>query len=162
MLVGAALCAAPAVQAFMPANQNEDYEILLPRFNHLVHESFDRDMGVARVSEALSARYGGSWQVHSWNAQTGTARFVYGSGPALGLSVRSELELEAQARQVIADNPELFRADPQDLRLHATPYAMGKWVAHFQQTYHGVDVEGGRVLVSLSDDGRRARSLWEC
>ena len=45
----------------------------------------------------------------------------------------------------------MLRADLNNLRLTATPHAMGKWAAHYQQTYHGLDVWNAKVRIVISD-----------
>ncbi|MCP4548369.1 MAG: hypothetical protein GY835_18060, partial [bacterium] len=71
------LVAIPA-GAFQPVSQSE-YEILLPAWDQFGHASYDRDTGSFAVTNSLENRYGGEWRVHSWNAQTGTPHFVYGT-----------------------------------------------------------------------------------
>ncbi len=140
--------------AFTPADQNALYEIRLPEYDTLGGQSYGRDVGILETARALETRYGGRWSVYAWNNLSGTPRHVYGSSVQLAASVDDAAALESLARQVIATNAELLRADNAQLRLAATPHALGKWVAHFQQTWQGIDVEGARVRVAISDTGK--------
>ncbi len=147
------LAAGPA-GAFIPASQNDSYEIPLPAFDLFGHDGYDRDIGGIQAEHALAARYGGNWRVHSWNPQTGTPHFVYGTAPRLSASIADASALESLARQVIAGNAEVLGADLQNLRLTDTPHALGKWAVHYQQTYHGLDVWQSTVRLVFSDDGK--------
>ncbi len=145
--------AQPAI-AFQPANQNNDYEILLPQFDWQGHRDYSSDMERLQAERDLEDAYGGNWRVFSWNPRTGTPHYVYGTPVRMASQVTGASGLETLARAVIADHPELFRAAQTDLRVSGTPHALGKWVAHFQQTYHGLDIWEARALVAFSDDGR--------
>jgi Zn-dependent metalloprotease len=65
-----------------------------------------------------------------------------------------DADAERLARQVISQNADVLRANPRDLRLTATPYAAGKWAAHFQQTWNGLDVWDATVRILFSESGR--------
>ncbi|MCP4545632.1 MAG: hypothetical protein GY835_04085, partial [bacterium] len=138
--------------AFQPVSQSE-YEILLPAWDQFGHASYDRDAGSFAVTNSLENRYGGEWRVHSWNAQTGTPHFVYGTAAKVANGFSSRAGVESVARQVIADNMSILRATQTDLRLTETPHALGKWAAHFQQTYQGLDVWNSKVRLVFSDAG---------
>ena len=140
--------------AYQPMHQNDLYEIKLPEFSPLDQSAPDLVAAGEAVSAALETRYGGQWKVFSHNSHSRTPHYVYGSGTRYNKAVRGPADLEVAARQVITDNPTVFKADQTNLRLSATPHAKGKWVAHFQQTYHGIDVWEGKALVAFSDDGR--------
>ena len=155
LLVAASLTlVAVGASAFTPANQDAIYEIRLPDYDFIGHDSFDRDMGMQGVKQSLAARYGGRWSVYAWDGLSGTPRHVFGSSVQLASAVGSAEELDALSRQVIAANADVLRADLDNLRLESTPHALGKWVAHYQQTYHGIDVLGAQVRVAISDDGK--------
>ncbi|MCP4548370.1 MAG: T9SS type A sorting domain-containing protein, partial [bacterium] len=109
--------------------------------------------GSFAVTNSLENRYGGEWRVHSWNAQTGTPHFVYGTAAKVTNGFSSRAGVESVARQVIADNMGILRAKQADLRLTETPHALGKWAAHFQQTYQGLDVWNSKVRLVFSDAG---------
>lgn len=144
---------APA-HAFQPAEQNQNLEILLPAFDMEGVQSGARTAGSLSATNALTARYGGLWKVHSWNSLTNTARWVYGTSVPVTGTLRDGADVERAARQVIAGNTDVLHADASQLRLLRTPHAMGKWAAHFQQTWHGIDVEGGLVRIVFAEDGR--------
>ncbi|MBD3162738.1 MAG: T9SS type A sorting domain-containing protein [Candidatus Eisenbacteria bacterium] len=145
--------AAP-VGAFQPANQNEIYEIPLPAFDLEGVRSAARTAGELQAAGTLSERYGGNWRVHSWDSQTETPRWIYGTSVKMADAITGPADLERLARQVIIENQDLLRADASALRLTDTPHALGKWVAHFQQTYHGIDVWGAKVRILFSEDGK--------
>ncbi len=155
LLVAASLLlAAVSALAFTPASQNDLYEIRLPQHNFLTAQSYGRDVGMLETAQALEARYGGRWSVYAWNNLSDTPRHVYGTSVQLASSVSGPAALESLARQVIAANADVLRADGSQLRLDSTPHALGKWVAHFQQTFAGIDVEGAQVRVAISDTGK--------
>ncbi len=153
-LVALIFAATPPAPAFQPVTESQMYEIPLPEFYPLGESDAAFAADERSISQSLTSRYGGNWRVFSFNPQANTPRYVYGSGAKLAGAIGSPQTVEQLARQVIEDNPGLFRADPLNLELSATPHARGKWVAHFQQTYHGLEVWQGKALVAFSDDGR--------
>ncbi len=154
MLFAALLLVGGSAYAITAPDDYNDLDIKLPDFRFIKHDGFDRDMGSMQTSQALENRYGGKWAVYSWNAISGTPRHVYGTSVQVTGSISGERHLEQAARAVIADNAAILNTDGSELRLVHTPHAMGKWVAHFQQTYQGVDVHEAQVRVAFADDGR--------
>jgi len=154
LVVAMCFSAAGPAGAFHPVNQNGSYEILLPEFDFAGHADYDRDVASRLATRNLETQYGGSWVVHAWNPLSGTPRHLTASGVALRHSVLDATDLELLARQVIADNANVLMADVDQLRLTATPHALGKWVAHFQQTYEGLDVWNAKVRVAISESGK--------
>ena len=106
------------------------------------------------VTSALENNYGGNWHVYTWNAQTGTPSALYGSGALVATGLRDDAEAERVARDVIAANPLVFRADNANLRFMSAPTGLGKRAVHFQQTYEGLDVYQGRVHLTFTEAGR--------
>ncbi len=145
---------APPAAGFSPASQNETYEIALPEFDMEGYQSPERTAGSLQVSNILQDRYNGNWRVHSWNSQTGAPRWVYGTSVRVADRILDATDVERLARQVISENRDVLRADPSELRLTSTPHAMGKWTAHFQQTWNGIDVHGATVRVLFSESGK--------
>ncbi|MBM4118127.1 hypothetical protein FJ251_10385, partial [bacterium] len=143
-----------AAAAFTPASQNDLYEIRLPAYDTLGGQSFGRDVGMLQAAQTLEARYGGRWSVYAWNNLSGTPRHAYGPAVPLAASVGDAAALESLARTVIAANADVLGADNAELRLVAAPHALGKWVAHFQQTVGGIDVAGARLRVAISESGK--------
>jgi len=143
---------APAL-ALTPVQQNADHEIHLPAYDLSGHRSLAADLASREAELALTERYGGPWRVLSWNPQSHTPRLVQGSA-RLAPGVRDAGDLADRARAVVRDNASLLRVDPAQLELRATPSARGKWVAHFQQTWRGLEVWSARVRVAFADDGR--------
>lgn len=138
----------------MPADQNQTYEIPLPAFDMEGYQSPARTAGSLQVSNTLQDRYNGNWIVHSWNSQTEAPRWVYGTSVQLADRILDADTVERLARQVVAENRDVLRADPAQLRLTDTPHALGKWVAHFQQTWNGIDVHGATVRILFSESGK--------
>jgi len=106
------------------------------------------------VTSALESNYGGNWHVYTWNAQTGTPSALYGSGVNVASALRDDMDAERVARDVIAANPQVFRADNANLRFLSAPTGLGKRAVHFQQTYEGLDVVQGRVHLTFTEAGR--------
>jgi Zn-dependent metalloprotease len=145
--------AGPAA-AFQQADQDRNFEIKLPEFDLEGYRSAAVDDGRLQVTSILQGRYSGNWHVQSWNPQTAGPRWVYGPSVQIAAPLYVSEDVERAARQVIAANEDVLRADPAQLRLIATPNAAGKWAAHFQQTWHGIDVSGATVRIVFSEDGR--------
>ncbi len=141
----------PLALAYEPVDYNETIEIPLAT---RAPESLRSAGAGLQIAAAIESRYGGSWRVHSWNPLADSPHYIYGGGARLASQVTDATQLERLARQVMTENPDIFRASQQELVLHATPHALGKWVAHFQQQYRGIDVWQGRALVAFADDGR--------
>lgn len=142
----------PAI-AFGPVNQNELYEIQLPRFD-VYTQTPAMTAGTMQVASTLLSRYGSPWNVYAWNPQSGTPRWVYGHSVKVSDAIQDEAQVDRLARQAIAQNGDVLRADGSELRLTATPHVGNKWAAHYQQTWHGYDVIGATVRVVFSEDGR--------
>ena len=156
--------ALPAM-AFQPVEQNGSLEIQLPRFlqgGYTPSHGYDRDANGAEVAATLSARLGREWQVYSWNPMAGTPHMAYGHSVKLAERIDTEAQLAELARRVILENGAELNADLDDLRLTATPNAMGKWVAHFQQTYEGLDVHDALVRIGFSEDGKLVLMGSDC
>jgi hypothetical protein len=148
------LASAGDAGAVRPADQNSAYEIPLRQFDLAGYRSAEVDLDRGDAEAMVSRRYGGTWRVYTWNPQTGTPSQLYGSGVNLAPGLASAAEAEAAARQVIAENPDLFGAALHDLEHGTTAQAPGKWAVHFQQTYHGLEVWRGGAHLVFSDGGR--------
>ncbi len=90
----------------------------------------------------------------SHNQQTGSMHLVYGKSTPLRSHLSNSNQVESLARQVIRENPTVFAGEATDLELIKTTRASGKWGAHFQQTYKGVEVWQGKARLVFSADGR--------
>jgi hypothetical protein len=153
MAAGLLATAGHASAASTSATQDR-YEIPLPDSDTFGYSSPAVVAAKAQAEGAFSARNGGTWKVYSWNPQTGTPNYLYGSGVQAGPAIQTPEDAVEAARAVMQANPTIFRADPANLRLASTPHALGKWAVHFQQTYHGIDVWGGRVHLTFTEQGR--------
>ncbi len=150
-LLTGALCTASAFTADWADN---GYEIPLRQFDLPGYRSPEVERASLNAIDSFQARNGGNWRVYTWNPQTNTPSYFYGSGVDLGRALTTGDEVAALARDVIAANPEVFRASLENLRLESTAHGMGKWAAHFQQTYQGLDVWRGGVHLTFTDAGR--------
>jgi len=154
LLAAALLIVGGTAFAITAPDGYDDLNINMPDYRFIKHDGYDRDMGSMQATTALENRYGGKWAVYSWNSLSGTPRHIYGTSAQVTGDITSAAQLEDVARGVIADNAVVLKTDGSNLRLHATPNAMGKWVAHFQQIYHGLDVWEAKVRVAFSDSGK--------
>lgn len=160
LLVFCFVMVSPAL-AFSPVHHNESLEIPLPAFAPTDPGAKAHQQEITRLTDALAQRHGGQWGTFAWNARTSAPRYIHGSA-RIARTVTGTAGLEKLARQVISDNPDVFRAYPKQLALRATPHALGKWVAHFTQTYHDLEVWQARALVAFSDDGRLVMMASDC
>jgi len=144
--------AATTAGAFQPNDVARDYEIRLPEY-----DSFAKDyagvIAARQAEETLARRYGGQWNVQTWNAQTRTPRWVYGDAVSMTAGVRGADHLAQLAERVLVDNYDVLRADPSSVRLVRTPHAMGKWVARYQQVWNGYEVWQAGARLVFSDTG---------
>lgn len=150
----ALLLAAPTALAFLPhGDHNEYYEVPLPAIDPHAGADF-AGLTASRTAEtALQTRYGGVWSVLDWNAQTDTPRWVFGTPVRKSAAITSEAQLERLAKDVVTENYDVLRADLEDLRLVHAPNALGKWVAHLQQYWHGYEVWEGKVRLVFHENG---------
>jgi hypothetical protein len=140
--------------ALQPAGQPDPFAVPLREFDLHSYRTAETEQAGRAATDALAQRYGGGWHVYSWNPQTGTPSAIYGSGAVVAPALLSESDVEATARRELAVNAGVLGVDPANLRLTGTPRGMGKWAAHFQQTYHGIDVWGGRASLTFTEGGR--------
>lgn len=140
--------------AIVPVDQNEQYTVRLPEFLPSAQAEKAMDVQSVTATKALASRYNGFWQVGARNTQTRSLHYVYGKSTPLGNRLRSEAQVEALARRVMADLPEIFAGKSEDLKLHSMPRARGKWAAHFQQTHKDLEVWQGKTLVVFDDESR--------
>lgn len=141
-------------RAYAPQDDQARYEIPLRSFDLQNYSSVVTQQSAAQAAANLESRYGGTWEVYSWNPQSRTPAWLYGSGVDVAAPFSQAADVEAAARELIAANANVLRADPENLRLANAPHALGKWAANFQQTYAGLDVWQGRVNLTFTDAGR--------
>ncbi|MBU1949169.1 MAG: hypothetical protein KJ927_10690 [Candidatus Eisenbacteria bacterium] len=142
------------VQGFTPAEQNSAYEIPLKEFD-LHNYSVERFDEISRdVTTSIANRYGGNWTIYSWNPQTRTPSYIYGSGVDLAVSLSDDFNAESAARTALAANAGVLGLNPANLQLHEVTRGLGKTAVHFQQMYEGLEVEGGRAHTTFMDTGR--------
>lgn len=163
LLLGALI---PAHAVRSPEAGSSPYEIRLPEFDLYHYRSAAIDADRRAAEETLSRDLGGSWAVHAWNPQSGTPAETYGEGVDIAGPLSSSADVRAAAERIIASNAGAFRADMAGLRFVEAAHMpavsdapdgvlrVGKWAAHFQQVYRGIDVVGGRVHMVFTDGGR--------
>ena len=153
-LLAAMLCiGAQSAGAFQAVPEQENLEIPLRDLDLYSFRSPGVTQGRQSAEQSLASRYDSRWHVYSWNPQTGTPSYAYGSPASLAGSIANASELDNMARLVISSNEALLRADNDNLRLFAAENALGKWAGHYQQTYGGLDVWGGQVRVIFTEQG---------
>lgn len=155
-LLALALGALPATtEAFVPEEQHALHEIPLPyQSDDIV---YGREVGAIAdpaVGTSVEAAIGGQWSVHSWNQRTKTPHYILGTGADVAPAFSNQSDTEAAARSVLSLNSDALRLQPEQLRLDRVAEGMGKASAHFQQTYEGLDVVGGRAHATFMNTGR--------
>lgn len=148
------LClAAPALALQESAGLREGsvFELALPGLETApVFPRVSTDPGLS----ALSAALGGRWSMQR-NQGTGTAHLVWGSGASLPEAAGADAAtLERLAREIVADQPQLFGLPAEELALLDIRRQGGKSVVWFQQMSGGVPVAGARAHVLFHDSGR--------
>jgi len=146
---------AVAAAAFVPANQNERYEILLPEYPVATERVAVDLASQLEVERATRTALGGAWKVHHWNPHTRTASDVVGSGAVVGPALTTDATAESTARRVIDDLPEVFKTPSRELRLDAVTRGRGKVAVHFVQQYRGIDVLRTQVYTTFMEDTGR-------
>ncbi len=139
--------------AVLPPDQS-GFDLPLPAFNLAGYRSAETEAGGVASTGALRQAFGGEWKVWSWNPQTNTPHYIYGTGAQVAPTFASADEAVTKALDLVRSNPAVFRANAANLRLDAAPRALGKQAVHFQQTYHGLDVYGGKVVLTFTEGGR--------
>lgn len=141
-MVGGAWGSAHAVA---PTHQNDQYEIRLPEYELFYYSTPSVEQARMATTNAVRAELGGRWGVYQYNPQAGSATSVIGSGYETGMSVATAAEAELAGRSVLTQNAAALGLDPDQLRFDGDPRGAGKVGVHFQQTYDGIDVVGGRA-----------------
>jgi hypothetical protein len=133
-----------------------ELEVRLPIPDHspYAQESPSNLAAGRTAAEAFGRRNGGRWQTFGYDPHTRTPNRLLGSGIETGRDVASDAAAEALAREVVAANPEVFGADPGNLRLRHVRRRNGAATVHFDQLFHGIPVWGGRVQLSFTPSGR--------
>jgi len=147
------LAALPAAAIQQPDTDHDRYEVRLPMIDEQAVPQFAGLTASRNVEATLQQRYGDAWTVHAWNAHTGTPRWVYGGGASRSAGIGNVAELTRVARQVLAENADVLRADIDQLELNVTPRAGNKWAAHFQQTWEGYEVWQATVRMVFHENG---------
>lgn len=160
------IVAAPAQALLEPQGGQAAYEMPLRAFDLSSVRSATIDADRAQAEASLARAYGGTWTVYAWNPQSRTPSEMYGSGADVAGVLTSAENVKAEAERIVQANPATFKADLAGLRFTEATSAPpvtgspdgirrpGKWAAHFQQVYHGLEVVGGDVHLTFTDTGR--------
>lgn len=129
-------------------------ELPLPAFDLYQHRSPESARAGAEAAARFGAANGGAWSVAAWNPSTRTPHALFGSGVQVRAAFSSEEDAVAAAREILRGNRSVFGADVEQLRADGAPLGYGKRSVHFQQTWRGLDVHGGRVHLVFTEAGR--------
>jgi hypothetical protein len=158
--------AGPATAVLPPQGGQAAYEMPLRAFDIFSYRSPATDSDRSLAETALARQYGGTWTVYAWNPQSRTPSEMYGSGADVAGILTSADGVRSEAERFIQANPATFKADIRGLRFTEVTSAppvtnspdgirrAGKWAAHFQQVYHGINVVGGEVHMTFTESGR--------
>lgn len=109
--------------------------------------------------ERFTGERGDSWRVR-WNEATRTPHRAFGgsvSAAALGgtapLGTRDKQAVLALAEAFVRAESDLLGARWEDLRPVSAAFRGGRWCVTLQQTWRGIDVEGGRVDLRFAPNG---------
>ena len=139
--------------AFVAPQSGPELEIPIQVFDLYNYESYASLQGRAAVETGLTQDLGGHWQVWSWNSQTATPHIVYGNAPYAG-SLHAEQDLDAAAVRLFTEQAERFGTLGADLHIKDRVNSRGMWVAHFGQTYQGLEVLRATAFAAFTEDGR--------
>lgn len=145
---------AGSARAFVPSPEHDALEIPLPFQSGKLVSGADASLARPAVAASIGERLGGQWRVHSWNRQTGSPHYVIGSGAEVAPGIRDQADAETAALHVLQQNEDLLGLHVDQLRLDTVREGAGKAAVHYQQTYEGLDVIGGRAHATFLDTGR--------
>ncbi|MFN8549311.1 MAG: FlgD immunoglobulin-like domain containing protein [Candidatus Eisenbacteria bacterium] len=154
LTLGLVACAATGAWGFTESTTAQKLDKPLRQFDLVSYRSELTTQAQSTVESALTAKFDGEWHVYNWNPQTMTPSNFYGSGAVVSDVLTTQEMVVGVARGLINQNRDVFRANVNDLRIWAQREALGKQSIIFQQSYHGVDVIGGRVHLIFTDEGR--------
>ncbi|MBD3335438.1 MAG: T9SS type A sorting domain-containing protein [Candidatus Eisenbacteria bacterium] len=114
-----------------------------------------RDLDLALSNAAWNefiAHEGADWLVTMWSEATDRPLFAVGPGlPILGSSDPTPHMVESAARQFIADHPDLFGVDPQELEVIGLNIDGAKQHIVLRQQYQGLEVIQADVHLNFMD-----------
>jgi hypothetical protein len=146
---------AGAADAFVPSPEQAALEVSLPyQQGKLVYGDAVAALSVPRRAASIEEGFGGQWSVHSWNRQAQTPHYILGSGADVAPPFQQPGDAVAVALQVMERNAAVLGVDPERLRTGVVTDGAGKVAVHFQQTYEGLDVLGGRAHATFLNTGR--------
>ena len=146
-----AITALPA-GAILPTDDTSVFEV--PLETPAIIQSPVNVPGVAEITGQLNSRLGGDWHVHLWNPDSNTPHAITGTGIKLSGSVADDAGAANAALGFVTQHADLLRVSPADLEVDRVIRGMDKVAVHFEQRFHGVPVQGGRVMTFFDESGR--------
>lgn len=155
VLLAAIATAVPSISyGFRPAEQNDRFEIRLPEFDLVGHQTAATETGKRQTVDQLAERVGGRWAVYAWNPQTLTPTAIIGSGFETAQRVTTDEAAEGLARTVIFDNQGALGVFEPELRVRNIGRGQGKVGVHFVQLYQGIEVLNTQANALFTEEGR--------
>jgi len=140
--------------AFAPVHQNDQYEIRLQQFELFEYITPALTLTRERAARETVNQFGGKWGVYSWNSQAKSAQALIGSGYETGMRVDTEADAEFAGREVLGRNSVALGLDMDNMRFNKIGVGAGKVGVHFDQTFNGIPVVGGRAHAVFTETGR--------
>lgn len=142
-------------RAFVPSPEHDALEIPLPfQLGNLVYGDEVTSLTVPPVDASIENQIGGQWSIHSWNRQSGSPHYIVGSGADVAPALADPSDAESAAHHVLLENADALRLNLDQLRLRTVREGADKFSVHYQQTYEGLDVIGGRAHATFLNTGR--------
>lgn len=144
-----------AANAFVPSPDQDALEIPLPfQQGNLVYGDAVAALAIPPVGASIETQIGGQWSVHSWNRQSGSPHYILGSGADVAPALANGSDAESAAHLVLGQLAPALNLDTDQLRVDEVTDGARKYSVHFQQTYEGLDVLGGRAHATFLNTGR--------
>jgi hypothetical protein len=142
-------------KAFLPSPEQAAVEIPLPfHEGKLAYGDAVALLSIPPVASSIGEHLGGKWSVYSWNRQARSPHYILGTGADVAPALQSRSDAEAAARNVLTQNADALGLDPDEMRVEVVAEGIGKVAVHYQQTYRGLDVLGGRAHATFLKTGR--------
>ncbi len=123
----------------------------LPRIDSVFDASYTRRMNRSPGWRSFLGEHGEEWRAN-WDLRTGVPRWIMGPGIHLGRVDRGNVE--GVTRDFVRAHAELFRLDPEELRLAHARRAGGRWFVVYERLFDGLPVLGARLDLRIMPDGR--------
>lgn len=107
-LLALVLAAGSAPAMVAPGGQTT-YEIPLKQFNLYTYSSPATELARQETEQAFHTAFGGLWKVYTWNPQTNTPAYVYGSGVQVSPSFGAAIDVERASDRLVSGIPPCSR-----------------------------------------------------